>query len=96
MPTSAGSPACTKSADGWYFNKESHQQMVWWSSLPELVKIEIDPAAEKQRLNKLAKAIDAELLEAERVHYRLNGAKPKAKLAESKTAAPAVSSLTSA
>ncbi len=62
-----------ESADGWYFNKESHQQMVWWSTLPELVKVQTDAVAEKQRLNKLAKAIDAELLEAERVHYRLRG-----------------------
>ena len=68
-----------ESAEGWYFNKESHQQMVWWSTLPELVKIQIDPVAEKQRLNKLAKAIDAELLEAERVHYRLHRAKPEAR-----------------
>jgi glycosidase len=78
-----------QSEDGWHFNKESHQQMVWWSTLPELIRIDLDPAAEKQRLNKLAKAVDTELLEAERVHYRL-GAKPKAKLPESKTAAPAV------
>ncbi len=83
-------PGSSEFTAGWFFNKESHQQMVWWSTLPELVRIEIDPAAEKQRLNKLAKAIDAELLDAEDVHYRLDGVKPKAKLPESKTAAAAV------
>ncbi len=72
--------------DGWYFNKESHQQLVWWSTLPELVKVDLDPAIEKQRLTKIAKAVDAELLKAERVHYRLNGTKRKAELPESKTA----------
>jgi glycosidase len=77
-----------ESAEGWYFNKESHQQMVWWSSLSELVKIQTDPVAEKQRLNNLAKAIDAELLEAERLHYRLHGTS-KASLPESKAGAPA-------
>ncbi len=83
-----------ESAEGWYFNKESHQQMVWWSTLPELVKIQTDAAAEKHRLNKLAKAIDAELLEAERVHYRLRGTRPASKPA-TKTAPVAVSALTS-
>jgi hypothetical protein len=78
-----------QSADGWYFNKESHQQMVWWSTLSELVKIQTDPLAEKQRLNKLAKAIDAELLEAERVHYRLRRTKSKASPPGSKAAAAA-------
>jgi glycosidase len=76
--------------DGWFFNRESHLQMVWWATLPELVRIELDPSAEKQRLNRLAKAIDAELLDAERVHYRLNGAAQKAKPIESKTAAAPV------
>ncbi len=80
-----------ESADGWYFNKESHQQMVWWSTLPELVKIQTDAAAEKQRLNKLAKAIDAELLEAERVHYRLHKPAPKATPAKSEVANTAAS-----
>jgi hypothetical protein len=60
-----------EAVSGWYFNKESHQQMVWWATLPELVKVQTDSIVEKQRLNKLAKAIDAELLEAERVHYCL-------------------------
>ena len=59
--------------------------MVWWSTLPELVRIEIDPAAEKPRLNKLAKAIDAELQEAERAHYRLHRAKPEAKTTASES-----------
>jgi glycosidase len=57
--------------EGWYFNKESHQQMVWWSTLPELVGIELDPGAGKQRLDQLAKAIDAEMLQAEEAHFRL-------------------------
>jgi glycosidase len=83
-----------ESAEGWYFNKESHQQMVWWSTLPELVKIQTDAAAEKQRLNKLAKAIDAELLEAERAEYRLRRTRPASKPA-TKTTAVAVSALTS-
>ena len=81
--------------EGWYFNKESHQQMVWWSTLPELVKIQTDAVAEKQRLNKLAKAIDAELLDAERVEYRLHGTAPKAKLPESKAAPAATPTLLS-
>jgi hypothetical protein len=63
--------------------------MVWWSTLSELVKIQTDPLAEKQRLNKLAKAIDAELLEAERVHYRLRRTKSKASPPGSKAAAAA-------
>ena len=75
--------------DGWYFNKESHQQTVWWSTLPELIKIDLDPSAEKQRLNRLAKAIDAELLSAERVHYKLRGPAPSTKLPESKIPAAA-------
>ena len=80
-----------ESAEGWYFNKESHQQMVWWSTLPELVKIQVDPVAEKQRLNKLAKAIDAELLEAERVHYRLHETALRVRPGKSKVADTAVS-----
>jgi hypothetical protein len=75
--------------NGWYFNKESHQQMVWWATLPELVKVELDPSTEKRRLNKIAKAIDAELLEAERVHYRLNESDAKAKVTELKTSGAA-------
>jgi hypothetical protein len=62
-----------ETAEGWFFNQESHEQMVWWSALPELVKIESDPAAEKLRLRKLEEEIAAELLAAERAHYALSG-----------------------
>jgi glycosidase len=83
-----------QSAEGWHFNKESHQQMVWWSTLPELVRVDLDSAAEKRRLKNLAKAIEAELLEAERVHYRLPGTEPASKT-PSPPPAVAVSALTS-
>ena len=55
----------------WYFNKESYEQMVWWSALPELLKVEVDAAAEKVRLRDLAKRIEAELVLAEKAKYCL-------------------------
>ncbi len=64
-----------ETAAGWFFNQESLEQMVWWSALPELVKIDSDPAAEKLRLRRLEEEIAAELLAAERAHYRLSGKK---------------------
>ena len=67
-----------ETAEGWFFNKESYEQMVWWSALPELVKVETDRAAEKQRLDKLARAIEAAFLEAERAGFRLRRKLPKA------------------
>src|SRR5208337_375255 len=80
-----------ETSEGWYFNKESHEQMVWWSALPELVKIEAEPAAEKLRLRKLSRAIESELLAAERVHFRLRGAAPEASLTTSKPGTAAAS-----
>jgi glycosidase len=55
----------------WYFNQESYEQLVWWSALPKLVRVEIDPAAEKRRLREFAVEIDAELAEAKSVGYHL-------------------------
>jgi glycosidase len=67
--------------DGWYFNKESYEQMVWWSALPELLQVDADATAEKARLRKLAAKIEAELLAAEDAKYRL---------AEAEVALPAI------
>jgi hypothetical protein len=75
-----------ETADGWFFNQESHEQMVWWSALPELVKIDSDPAAEKLRLRKLEQELAAELLAAERAHYSLRGKKVAAAASGSATA----------
>ncbi|WP_236657278.1 alpha-amylase family glycosyl hydrolase [Acidisarcina polymorpha] len=61
-----------ETSNGWFFNKESHEQMIWWSTLPELVKMEIDPAAEKERLRKLAATIGSLLSAAAKAGYRLN------------------------
>jgi glycosidase len=72
--------------EGWFFNKESHQQLVWWTTLPELVKIELDPAAEKLRLKALAKAVESEMAAAERVGYRLRA--PLEAAAEGSVSAP--------
>jgi hypothetical protein len=60
-----------KAKGGWYFNKESYEQMVWWSALPELLKVETDPTAEKAKLRKLAKKIEAESAAAKDAKYRL-------------------------
>ena len=60
-----------ETADGWYFNQESYEQMLWWSALPELVKAETDPAAETLRLRKIAREIDAVLAAARAAGYRL-------------------------
>ncbi len=64
--------------DGWYFNKESYEQMVWWSTLPELLRVETGAAAEQGRLRELGKQIEAELAAAEDAKYRL--AEPVEKL----------------
>jgi hypothetical protein len=61
--------------DGWYFNRESYEQMVWWSSLPELVKVDPDATAEKARLRKLAGKIERYLFAAENAGYRLGKAR---------------------
>ncbi len=74
-----------RSGDAWYFNQESHQQMVWWASLPELLKIESDSVVESRRLAKLAGDIAAELLAAERLGYRLRAEAPLAVLLEDLT-----------
>jgi hypothetical protein len=61
---------------GWYFNKESYEQMVWWAALPELVQVEVDAAAEKTRLRNLAKKVESELFAAQNAKFRLGKLKP--------------------
>jgi len=63
-----------RTKDGWYFNKESYEQMVWWSALPEMQRVDPDASTEKARLRKLGTQIEAELTVAEQSKYRLGGA----------------------
>ncbi len=73
-----------ETSGGWYFNKEAHEQMVWWSALPALVKIETDPVDERKRLARLALSIEEELLAAEEAHYKLFVLEPEPPGPESK------------
>jgi glycosidase len=75
----------------WYFNKESYEQMVWWSALPDLLKTEVDAAAEKLRLRKLAKAIETELTAAQEAKYRLRVQEPIEPKAAATSVGPSVS-----
>jgi hypothetical protein len=57
--------------EGWYCNKELYEQLLWWSALPELMKTNPDPAAEKSRLQKISKSIETDVLAAQQANYRL-------------------------
>jgi len=74
---------------GLYFNKESYEQMVWWSALPELVQVEADAATEKIRLRNLAKKVESELFAADDAKFRLGKAEPSVPAEETKSSAAA-------
>ena len=59
-----------------YFNKESHEQMVWWHSLPELLQIAAQPSLDARELEALSTQIAAALASAAAAGYRLSQPKP--------------------
>jgi len=58
----------------WYFNKELHQQLVWWTQLPDLLQLAA-PVEKKTRVGRSIKAIERAveeaLEEAEEAGFRL-------------------------
>jgi glycosidase len=74
--------------DGWYFNQESYEQLLWWSLLPELIKTDPDAAKEKLRLRKLAGEVEAELALARSEGYRLRSTVESPTEPEAATADP--------
>jgi glycosidase len=70
----------------WYFNKELHEQIVWWTQLPDLLELAA-PAEKKPRPGKTIKAIEkavgTALDEAEEAGFRL--AKKKEVVAKTAT-----------
>ena len=59
-----------------YFNKESHEQMVWWYSLPALLQIAAQPSLDAQELETLSIEIAAALDSAKAAGYQLSRPKP--------------------
>jgi hypothetical protein len=60
-----------------YFNKEAHEQMLWWLALPKLAELaEKDPAgkttATRQALTELVEANESAIQDAEDAGYRLD------------------------
>jgi glycosidase len=58
----------------WYFNKELHQQLVWWTQLPDLLQLAA-PVEKKTRVGRsikaIERAIEEALEEAEEAGFRL-------------------------
>lgn len=61
-----------------YFNKEAHEQLVWWLRLPHLVKLALpaekpaQPGAVRAAVVELEKACAAEVRAAEKAGYKLD------------------------
>ena len=54
-----------ESTGEWYFNKELHQQMLWWAQLPDLLRLAApDEAGKKTRQRPSIKAIEERLEDA--------------------------------
>jgi hypothetical protein len=55
-------------ADGHrYFNKESHEQMLWWLRLPQLIALaEVDPSAKSASTREAMRAMESEMEAATR------------------------------
>ncbi|MGC2299073.1 MAG: hypothetical protein WA476_09750, partial [Acidobacteriaceae bacterium] len=60
-----------------YFNKEAHQQLLWWSALPDLIATaEKEPAAKSPTTRKILQTFEREaeaaIAAAEKSGYRLD------------------------
>jgi hypothetical protein len=59
----------------WYFNKELHEQMLWWVQLPDLLQLAAPNAkktTDRPSLKTIEKGIEAAVEEAEESGYRLS------------------------
>ncbi len=61
-----------------YFNKESHEQMVWWYSLPQLLQITTGTAIDPMEVETLASGIGTALASAGQDGYELRKKEPAA------------------
>ncbi len=52
-----------------YFNKESHEQLLWWIALPDLLQITVQTPVDQQELETLAMQLSAALESAEKAGY---------------------------
>jgi hypothetical protein len=55
----------------WYFNKELHQQILWWTQLPDLLQLSAKKARTGRSIRAIEKALEAALEEAEECGFRL-------------------------
>ena len=53
-----------------YFNKESHEEMLWWSELPTLLALAEGPKPKSETLRNISGRIEAAAAEARRAGYR--------------------------
>jgi hypothetical protein len=55
----------------WYFNKELHQQIMWWTQLPDLLQLAGKKSRTARSIKAIEEAVEAALEEAEEAGFRL-------------------------
>ncbi len=72
-----------------YFNKEAHEELVWWHALPDLLALVAQPTPEPREVEALAVSLAGAFAEAESTGYLLSPA-AETLLVEQVATAPAV------
>lgn len=54
-----------------YFNKETYEELLWWTKLPELMKLAEKPVPTRVRLQEIEREIKIAIMAAKKAGYRL-------------------------
>jgi glycosidase len=71
-----------EAAGEWYFNKELHQQILWWTQLPALLQLTAKKSRTARSIKAIEKLVEAALEEAEEAGFRIGKKKEVPKKAE--------------